>query len=1368
MKNRKGIFSLLAAVTLLLPLIGALAVTIAAPVSAAAHAGQIMTNYETETNNVYPGRATQYTYSLGGVVLQSATLPAAADWVTPSNYYDTGWFRDSWNETYTYSNFGQISQTNDPMSIPPTAAWATISSFQIEGTMTVPIRDTVYHYSVNGTDVLTAVNALLIPPNALWASLASFNDGWTPSKNHTYATYTLQRATPSVQSFTISSNSGHPVYAKNGDEVTVALRTDVPIAVPVLKIGGVEVPVSGSGTNWSASLELTGIVDEGTLPVYATVYTEEGTPGPILSATTDGSFVIYDNTSPVGALSINGGAAAANSANVILDVTTDGTTAQMRFSNDGTVWSGWETVALSKPWTMSVGDGVKTVYLQLRDEAGNVSNMSDSITLDTVPPDAALTINSGAAYATSTDVGLAIGNPDGTAATMQFSNDGLTWSGWEPYHATKAWTLAAGDGTKTVYLQLRDAAGNVAAASDGITLDTTAPSGTLVIDNGALYATSTSVTLTVTSDDSAAEMRFSNDGTSWSRWESNSATKGWTLAAGDGVKMVRLQLRDAAGNISDANDSITLDTTAPSGTLEIDNGALYAKTDNVTLSIGSDDTGAELRFSNDATLWSGWEPYTATKTWTLASGDGTKTVYLQLRDTAGHISAYSSGILLDTTRPVGSIVLNGGELLTTDPAVVIALTADDGAAPASGVVEASISIDGGATWSAWSHAASQLSVTLSGYGNITVLVKVRDAAGNESLPLSDDITLRSIPTVLDGTLNGFEDTPYTFTASDFGYTNDDGSVLDRIVIGTLPGNGRLELNGAAVLAGQSIRLADAGGLAFRPDADWNGITTLSWSAEAAGVASSGSATATIVVAAVNDPPTAEDLSFNTTANNEVNGQLKATDKENAALIYSIVDQPATGKLTLLDSAAGTFSYIPANIGTVTFTYRVSDGTDNSAPATVTIINKQSEQPGQPWQPWLPEQPAGNDNLAAVVGAEKLDHLLQLTQEKTELGNTVTVELKGEQWEHSLGQHDGGKLVIRIRSGPDAGVMQLDASMAKLLAERSLALALELDGRSVTVPAATIVSAAAAVSDPSAVIRIELAAVQQAKADELKGAAERIGAKVTAPSIHVQIYILSNGKHVSQSGINSYVDITYQPEEMAGKHSSTAVLLLPSGELRPLPTLFRTTEGTVVLRIRGLTQGTLALINANVGFKDTDGHWAADAIKRLADRFVVSGVGGGYYEPNRTATRAEFSAILVQALALYDKDSQGARFSDVTEGSWYAEMLGAANQYDLITGYADGTFRPNATITREEAMVILARADSLVGLSTTLTETQVQEALSGYSDAAVVRGWSREAVAQCITQGFMNGIGGELKPGDSVTRAQLALMVEKLLQKAGYI
>jgi len=156
------------------------------------------------------------------------------------------------------------------------------------------------------------------------------------------------------------------------------------------------------------------------------------------------------------------------------------------------------------------------------------------------------------------------------------------------YLSTDALTLT---GTASI----KDAAGNNAGltlpalgsvnslgGSKAIGIDTTPPTGTVVIDGGAAYTVNQDVTLTLTPDDGSgsgvAQMQFSNDGSSWSGWENVASSKAWTLSAGFGAKTVYVQYRDQAGNVSVdvIADTISYDDVVVAVTVSPDTWAIGA------------------------------------------------------------------------------------------------------------------------------------------------------------------------------------------------------------------------------------------------------------------------------------------------------------------------------------------------------------------------------------------------------------------------------------------------------------------------------------------------------------------------------------------------------------------------------------------------------------------------------------------------------------------------------------------------------------------------------------------------------------------------------------------------------------------------
>ena len=202
-----------------------------------------------------------------------------------------------------------------------------------------------------------------------------------------------------------------------------------------------------------------------------------------------------------------------------------------------------------------------------RDLAGNAVGAPNTISgtvsvVDISPPvSCSVSINTGATYATSTNVTLTLNASDpGGVTNMAFSNNGSTWI-TSAYSTSAVWTLTGGDGTKTVSAKFKDAANNWSTAvTDTIILDQTAP-GTLsmVINSGAAITRTTIVTLTYSAADTngVTQIRYSSNGSTWL----TTAYTGTTVAtlSGDGIKTVSAYFKDAAGNWSGmAADTINL------------------------------------------------------------------------------------------------------------------------------------------------------------------------------------------------------------------------------------------------------------------------------------------------------------------------------------------------------------------------------------------------------------------------------------------------------------------------------------------------------------------------------------------------------------------------------------------------------------------------------------------------------------------------------------------------------------------------------------------------------------------------------------------------------------------------------------------
>ncbi|MBP8128700.1 MAG: SBBP repeat-containing protein [Candidatus Hydrogenedentes bacterium] len=294
-------------------------------------------------------------------------------------------------------------------------------------------------------------------------------------------------------------------------------------------------------------------------------------------------------------------------------------------------------------------------------------------TLEDVPPAGTVVINGGAAYTNTTAAALTLSATDGGSgvAHMRFSNDNVSWSGWEAYATGKAWTLNPGDGAKTVYAQFRDGVGNVSAGpiSDGITLDTVAP--TVTLSCAAPDPTNASIpvsavlsepSVTFTQEDIAAVHAsvsgFGGGGTSYQFTLVPSAQGPVSCSA------PALRFSDLAGNQNAGASNVisrTYDSVAPAGSVTINMGDPRTNTRIVTLTVSATDATTAvtgMSFRNDGGVWGAWLAFAPTRAWQLSAGDGAKTVYARFRDAAGNVTAASlaDSITLDTAEPgIGNI-----------------------------------------------------------------------------------------------------------------------------------------------------------------------------------------------------------------------------------------------------------------------------------------------------------------------------------------------------------------------------------------------------------------------------------------------------------------------------------------------------------------------------------------------------------------------------------------------------------------------------------------------------------------------------------------------------------------------------------------
>ncbi|MFC3801520.1 S-layer homology domain-containing protein [Cohnella sp. GCM10012308] len=188
---------------------------------------------------------------------------------------------------------------------------------------------------------------------------------------------------------------------------------------------------------------------------------------------------------------------------------------------------------------------------------------------------------------------------------------------------------------------------------------------------------------------------------------------------------------------------------------------------------------------------------------------------------------------------------------------------------------------------------------------------------------------------------------------------------------------------------------------------------------------------------------------------------------------------------------------------------------------------------------------------------------------------------------------------------------------------------------------------------------------------------------------------------------------------------------------------------------GVDQGAGATDGAtpSIGLSDISGHWAETNIKQAVGMHIVGGYPDGSFKPNAAVTRAEFAVMLMNALKP-QQEGAALAFADQEQiGAWAQRAVAQAVQASIIHGYEDGTFRPNAKITRAEMAVMLSSA---LGQS-------VQAKTTGFADDKDIPAWAKGAVAALSQLGIIEGKGANrYAPGNPATRAEAVTVLLNML------
>ncbi|MCT1398443.1 S-layer homology domain-containing protein [Paenibacillus sp. p3-SID867] len=403
-------------------------------------------------------------------------------------------------------------------------------------------------------------------------------------------------------------------------------------------------------------------------------------------------------------------------------------------------------------------------------------------------------------------------------------------------------------------------------------------------------------------------------------------------------------------------------------------------------------------------------------------------------------------------------------------------------------------------------------------------------------------------------------------------------------------------------------------------------------------------------------------------------------------------------------------------------------------------------PSYSWVPVSAPSPVPDPRMVVTINGKQVRVTAKKEQEHD--GRTVLRLIPDSDLVRSW-TAGGEDIVIDIDNEDPVVKVDLPAEALQVLlsAKPSAAIRIGVNGASYSVPLHVL-------SDLKnrANVTVVIAKMADSARRQLDEVLTRQGHDMLAEPMSFELY--SNGD-VRIEGEDTYLKRTFLINDAAGSDRSTVVWVDGAGKPRFVPSIFEGETATFYSPYNGV----YTAVRSNRTFEDIQGHWAQSNIERMANKLIVNGSADGMFDPNRTVTRAEFVAMLVRALGLTEKP-QLSSYSDVGPNEiWYAGAIGAASAAGLIEGYADGSFRPDARITREQVAVMLARAARYAG------ELPPKDAstLESFSDHAQVSDWAKGATADLLAAGMIEGVEkAAFAPQALATRAQSTVLLNRML------
>ncbi|HWR60900.1 MAG TPA: FG-GAP-like repeat-containing protein [Clostridia bacterium] len=383
---------------------------------------------------------------------------------------------------------------------------------------------------------------------------------------------------------------------------------------------------------------------------------------------------------------------------------------------------------------------------------------------------------------------------------------------------------------------------------------------------------------------------------------------------------------------------------------------------------------------------------------------------------------------------------------------------------------------------------------------------------------------------------------------------------------------------------------------------------------------------------------------------------------------------------------------------------------------------------------LPRLDSRKGTAAASLDADALENAFGMAETGTDGVRTVIFDIPGVEGANA---YDCNLPTSFLTSGDSSRAVEIKTGIA-----------------SVTVPGNILLQEN---SEGSRSISLIIASADKSKLDA--DAQNRIGDRPA-----VELYLMINGKKIPWSNNNAPVTVTipYTPtaEELKDPEHITVWYIDSSGKVVSVPSgRYDPATGRVSFSTTHFSR--YAVVYVQRTFSDIGGYaWARNQIEVLASKGIINGASEKTFSPQVNISRADYLVMLVKTLGL-TADFDG-NFVDVKPGDYYYEAAGIAKKLGIAAGDKDNRFDPREDITRQDMVVLTARALEISG---SLKPAQkISAILDRFSDKAGIAGYAMESLATFVGENLITGSEGRLNPGGRTTRAEAAVLLYRIYNR----